>query len=162
MLDHVKEWHLAGDYRERENDRKYITLVSNEPEEGFRATYEDYWGRQDNVVGIALYDTGVLSFKSIMINALTWGNQPIQNKWGSWVDLQYLDQYDFGAIMSKDYSSLESFEYATFWNGNTSSGHDQMLLIGKDDLAIIWPRECTKDEYHLQITWDVSELIPLQ
>lgn len=156
--DLTEHWSLAGDYYLLNlwgETFKYITLISNEPVEGFEVQYSK--GLDPNAFGLALYDTNTVTFKSLMLNALDWG---LGTPWGSFYDKQDLEQNNFDAEMKGDYSSLSPFEYATFWLGGNPSSQNEMLLIGKDDLAIIEDDDSDTDRYHLRVSWTVNKLIP--
>lgn len=154
--DLTEHWSLAGDYyllNRRGETFKYITLISNEPVEGFEVQYAE--GLDPYAHGVALYDTNTVTFKSLILNALSWVAWP---PWGVTQNHHDLEQNNFDAEMKGDYSSLSPFEYATFWLGGERQ--DEMLLIGKDDLAIIEDDDSDTDRYHLRVSWDVRSLIP--
>lgn len=151
-----EDWHLTGDYYRNDANQWHIEFLEDSPEDNmfFKFSYTRD-GTENLKVGNEMYDTQLFTLQWLTSTAYgTWGNS----------NAKYIKDNNFSVIMDGDFSSLQTFKYATytFNKGNIS---DCMLFIGKDDIGVSGrskiPSDLVADTYNQRLILKVWKLIPV-
>lgn len=146
-----ENWHIAGEYYCTDGGRDHIVIFDDSPVDsisiGYKDTLSDY---ESTAIGMQMYDIDLITKESLTSGALKTWNDPHQ---------KYIDDYNFSVEIKGEYSSLTSFEYATYWNdvGNRCDG---ILYIGKDNIGFSETFDYDVDAYNRRILLYIWNLIP--